>query len=362
MEVINSNSIRKALYVSAFFPDANAPHAGGQAAYQNRLDLEKSGYMVTTVVCSTEKNLPQNYKEVIVFHQNKTNLFLSYIKNIISLKIKGFFSWPFFDTRSNIEFEYFLGEELKKNSYEIIFVDFTQTIEPVLRAITSTKRTPVTQVCVHDLYIQKFLRSQTIIARFFTGLITRREKELLQSFDTVVTLSEKDSFLAKQLYDLKQVIVRPWTPPQWTLKVQRTENTINKYELLFFANFSRGENSEALSWMLSHAWPTILEEFPTASLVLAGSGSDVVTLPKSCLNIHTVGFVEDPARLFERCHLAIAPLAYGAGVKFKVLEALSCGVPVVGTHVALEGIPPSSQLTMSNRNDFAKKIIELFKR
>ena len=36
--------------------------------------------------------------------------------------------------------------------------------------------------------------------------------------------------------------------------------------------------------------------------------------------------------------MSVAPLRYGAGVKGKVGEALSHGVPVVGTRIAMEGM------------------------
>ncbi len=41
-----------------------------------------------------------------------------------------------------------------------------------------------------------------------------------------------------------------------------------------------------------------------------------------------LGFVEDLTPYYEQCRLAIAPLRYGAGVKGKVNQALSFGLPV----------------------------------
>jgi glycosyltransferase involved in cell wall biosynthesis len=51
-----------------------------------------------------------------------------------------------------------------------------------------------------------------------------------------------------------------------------------------------------------------------------------------------LGFVEDLAPYYESCKLAIAPLRYGAGVKGKVNQALSYGLPVVGSPDAFEGM------------------------
>jgi glycosyltransferase involved in cell wall biosynthesis len=38
------------------------------------------------------------------------------------------------------------------------------------------------------------------------------------------------------------------------------------------------------------------------------------------------------------CRVSIAPLRYGAGVKGKVNMAMSCGLPVVATSAAVEGM------------------------
>ena len=43
------------------------------------------------------------------------------------------------------------------------------------------------------------------------------------------------------------------------------------------------------------------------------------------------GFVEDLTSELAGAHVAVAPLRQGAGVKFKTVEALLHGVPVVAT-------------------------------
>ena len=51
------------------------------------------------------------------------------------------------------------------------------------------------------------------------------------------------------------------------------------------------------------------------------------------------GWLLDPYVRIANAKALIAPLFQGAGVKVKVIEALACGTPVIGTSVALEGIP-----------------------
>lgn len=49
------------------------------------------------------------------------------------------------------------------------------------------------------------------------------------------------------------------------------------------------------------------------------------------------GYVQDLGEVFSRCRVAVAPLVSGAGIKGKVIDALSYGVPQVLSPLAAEG-------------------------
>lgn len=72
-----------------------------------------------------------------------------------------------------------------------------------------------------------------------------------------------------------------------------------------------------------------------------------------------LGFVQDLTPYYESCALAIAPLRYGAGVKGKVNQALSFGLPVVGSAIAFEGMGlthESEVVVAETAEDFAEAI------
>ena len=355
-----TSSHRHALYVSAFLPDENAPHAGGQAAFQHRLDLERAGYEVTSLICTTEPvPVTAAAPRTTVFSQTRSTALIGLLCNLLTGQTAAFAAAPLLDTRANLAFERALRHELDSGGYELVFADFTQVMPPVVRALSLVTPRPRSRGCAHDLFIQKMLRGNGLVARLLTGPVVRAERDLLRAFDEILTLSDKDRALGTQLYDLQHVSVRPWTAPRWTGTVRRTASGVRAAELLFFANFGRPENAEAVDWLLTHAWPAIRRAVPQATLVLGGAGSENVTLPTGTEGVSGSGFLENPGALFESCALAVAPLAHGAGVKFKVLEALACGVPVLGTPVALEGIARDTGVIESVREDFADAIIAL---
>ena len=112
-----------------------------------------------------------------------------------------------------------------------------------------------------------------------------------------------------------------------------------------------------MDWFLSAAMPVVASAFPAVALQLVGTGSDRLARRLDHPRVTGSGFVANPAELFSHCTLAIAPLLQGAGVKFKVLEALAAGVPVIGTPVACEGITEQPLLVKAAPDQFAKRLV-----
>jgi len=76
------------------------------------------------------------------------------------------------------------------------------------------------------------------------------------------------------------------------------------------------------------------------------------------------GYVPDVTPFFERCRLSVAPLRYGAGVKGKINQSMSHGVPCVATSVAAEGMelaPGEDVLVADDAERFAERVLELYR-
>jgi GT2 family glycosyltransferase/glycosyltransferase involved in cell wall biosynthesis len=109
-------------------------------------------------------------------------------------------------------------------------------------------------------------------------------------------------------------------------------------DLVFVGGFQHPPNIDAVCWFVGQVMPLLREKGPAPLLHVIGSKvpSEVLDLTADDVIVH--GFVADIAPHMNDCRLSIAPLRYGAGVKGKVNMAMSYGLPVVATSIAVEGM------------------------
>jgi glycosyltransferase involved in cell wall biosynthesis len=106
--------------------------------------------------------------------------------------------------------------------------------------------------------------------------------------------------------------------------------------LLFTGNFDYAPNAEAARHLVANIFPIIRRAIPTATLQIVGRNPPVEVLEQP--GVIVAGFVEDITSCYRTAQVFVCPLLSGAGVKNKVLEAMSSSLPVVTTPLGIEGI------------------------
>ncbi len=119
--------------------------------------------------------------------------------------------------------------------------------------------------------------------------------------------------------------------------------------LLFVGSFDHRPNRLAATFLVNTMWPAVSAALPEARLTIIGRGSRSFLSRMDSLEswgakgVEALGFVEDLTGLFRKCHLFVAPLPEGGGIKIKILEAMARGIPVVTTPVGAEGISTADE-------------------
>ena len=108
--------------------------------------------------------------------------------------------------------------------------------------------------------------------------------------------------------------------------------------LLFVGGFRHPPNVDAAMWLARDLAPLLRERLPGVTTYIVGSNPPKAVRELAGPGVEFVGFVEDLEPWMARCRVSISPLRYGAGVKGKVNQAMSHGLPVVATRVSIEGM------------------------
>ena len=109
-------------------------------------------------------------------------------------------------------------------------------------------------------------------------------------------------------------------------------------DLVFVGGFQHPPNIDAVRWFVREVMPPLRAHGTPPHLHIIGSKAPAEILELASEDVSVHGFVPDIAPYMDGCRLSVAPLRYGAGVKGKVNMAMSYGLPVVATSVAVEGM------------------------
>ena len=166
-------------------------------------------------------------------------------------------------------------------------------------------------------------------------LAHREECEVISKSDLTIVVSEVEvAELANEAPDAKVAIIS---------NIHEVAHDRPGFDdrtgVMFVGGFQHPPNIDAVEYYAREIWPLLTELCPDLETYIIGSRMpDRLKKLGESKGLKMLGFVEDLTPYYESCKLAIAPLRYGAGVKGKVNQALSYGLPVVGSPDAFEGM------------------------
>ena len=136
-----------------------------------------------------------------------------------------------------------------------------------------------------------------------------------------------------------------------------------EYDLIFTGNMHYKPNRDAVLWFYNNCWRQLRSRFPNLIWAIVGSSpsSEIKSLD-SVKGISVTGRVESIADSLSASRIAIAPMVSGSGMQFKVLEAMSCGMPVVVSSIGrgdIKAVSGRDLLIADDSMEFVDIISEL---
>ena len=134
--------------------------------------------------------------------------------------------------------------------------------------------------------------------------------------------------------------------------------------LLFVGNFNHPPNTDAMVSFCKEVLPLIRRDLPDVKLHIVGPRPPLEVREFASDRVIVTDYVEDLSPYLMQARISVNPLRYGAGMKGKIGEALSWGLPVVTTTVGAEGmelVDGKDALIADTAEEFAARVVKLYK-
>ena len=342
-------------------------HSGGQIRTYNLLKQLSKKHDVTLFALIKDKSERQFIPElekycdsVRVFRRSKQPFTL---RNILTT---AFSTYPFLVIRNYVpEFKQAVADELARASYDLIHAE-TFYMMPHLPK-TSTPILLVEQT-IEYLGYESYAQRAPLILRPLLSIDIQKIKKWERFFwmycTQLVVMSEDDKrFIATQIGQERKIeVVENGVDTSWFAAKKRKEPIAPT--VLFVGTFKWLPNIEAVSFLAEEVWPLVRERLATAKLWIVGAAPTerIQGYSKEDTSITVTGNIQDIRDAFGGSHVLAAPVFSGKGTRYKILEALATGTPVVATETAVEGIGVVSGrevMTSNSAQGMADALVEL---
>jgi glycosyltransferase involved in cell wall biosynthesis len=240
-------------------------------------------------------------------------------------------------------------ETLEGQSFDIIHADHTAMAEMAIELgahynIPVVLRLHNIEWKIWERYYERL--SKFSLARYYiqrqSKLLKKMEINLCERVNVCLTITDKDKELIQKYVHTPFIVTKPFGVK--TLQEQGTFSSCREqFTLMMATNWAWRHNIEGAEWFIVNVLPILQKSIPEAKLLLLGKYLPKNFLDYSGKNVECVGFVENISDYYNCASLFISPLFVGSGIRIKILESLSFGVPVVATSIGAEGIELSEK-------------------
>jgi GT2 family glycosyltransferase/glycosyltransferase involved in cell wall biosynthesis len=133
--------------------------------------------------------------------------------------------------------------------------------------------------------------------------------------------------------------------------------------LVFIGSYNHPPNIDAVKWLCLEIMPLVWASRPDITVNLLGSNLKDEVKELASDKVIVTGYVPEVEPYFQKSRIFVAPLRFGAGMKGKIGQSLSLGLPTITTKIGAEGmglIDHQDVLIADTDEEFAQAVIELY--
>lgn len=174
---------------------------------------------------------------------------------------------------------------------------------------------------------------KNLILKHEINLISKREAAIVKFFDASFLISNNEKDYLRIKTGLNTIYTNTLTVPIRTNCYNKNNQSNN---LLFIGNMSTAQNLSTLKMIIEEILPYLT--FNYKLIVIGKYDGRTEKLVVNNKNIELLGFVDDMKVVLKDIKLALMPISFGTGIKTKILDCMSYGIPVLTNDIGNEGL------------------------
>jgi polysaccharide biosynthesis protein PslH len=302
------------------------------------IDDKKDGEVV-------KEKLNKYCDQIITIQINKFVKFINLFKTLINFKP---LQVNLFTNRYLLSLVRKICEEINP---DVIHV---QTVRLAEYFMNYTKPKVIDMIDALSLNMARRAKKENILLKIVLNLesllLKNYESKVLNSYQQTIIVSKND----KKYLNKDNIIVNPNGTFITNEYLERYRDVVKDEIIIFHGNMNYFPNVEAMLKFTKEVWPRIHEKYPTYKLYIVGKDPvKKIRELDGVNNIVVTGFVEEICEYLCKATIGVYPMYSGTGMQNKILEALACGLPIVATPLALQGIQDitEKELIKSTNNE-----------
>lgn len=339
--------------------------------------LASAGHDVTLVAFRRANDQPEHlaYLEQFCSEIHTVPMVRSRTRDMWHLGMSILQQRPFLIARDHVDaMRELVGSLVQEQQYEAIHADQLWMAQYALGAQAyfngegATPRLVVDQHNAVHLIPQRLAETEPnplkrrVLEREASAM-KRYELETCARFDRVVWVTDEDRRVIESasLLPMDSITIPICVDPEVKSEVIRQPGP---QRVTFLGGLHWPPNAAGIVWFAREVWPQVLQQAPEARLTVIGKAPPQALLSqnKNIPNLDVTGYVEDPEPLLAETAVFIVPLHAGGGMRVKIIDAWSWGLPIVSTTVGAEGIlyeDGEDLLIADGRDAFAQAVVRV---
>ena len=251
---------------------------------------------------------------------------------------------------------------LRKRSFDVALLSRPDVAEALLRTIRKTS--PSTQIIFDtvDIYSIRLGREYKLTGDKKIAAEAKRyqrlEGRLARECDQVWCVTREDQAALRPLAPAARFEIVPTIHPLQ----ERGKDFAERHGAVFIGNYLHRPNEDAIHYFVREVLPLVQAACAGFKLFIVGDHAPQQIRDYASDVVIVTGYLPEVAEIFHSCRVFVAPLRFGSGMKGKIGQALSYGVPVVTTSVGAEGMELENgrqALIADSAPVFAEAVIDL---